>query len=295
MTSARCPKPARSACQVYAELPAQLINSLDHCRGIALMGGGFDRVDVSAATQRGIPICNVQGYCAEDIADYVIQAVLHSLKPLDALDATQRRLPWGLPAIPELRPRPSSCTLHIVGCGRIGAVVARKAEALGMCVTATDTAARASELPGIELVDLQAGLAGADFVSLHCPLTPSTTGLISSPELRTMRPGAVLINTARGALIDEAALAQALNSGRLAGAVLDVVCNEPPDRSSPIFGARNALITPHISYASSDSLAELRRRAVNNALAMLDGRLPSDCVNPSLVDTQLVRPIGVLQ
>lgn len=286
--------------QVYADLPTELIGGLLGCRGIALMGGGFDRVDIATATACGIPVCNVQGYCAEDIADYVIQAILHALRPLDALDATHHNLPWGLPALAELTPRPSSSTLHIVGLGRIGTQVARKARALGMRVTASDQKINAANAAGIEIVDLDSGLAGADFVSLHCPLMPSTTGLISERQLARMRPGAVLINTARGDLIDEGALADALDSGHLGGAVLDVVRDEPPDGDSPIFASPNVIITPHISYATSDSLRELRQRATDNALAMLAGRMPSDCVNPTTREDYSPRsfqlnPIGVQQ
>lgn len=272
--------------QVYADVPAELVDALTHCSGISVMGGGFDRIDMTAARRAGIPVCNVQGYCTEDIAAYVIQAILHSLKPLDALDATRHELGWGLPALAELAPRPTSCTLHVVGLGRIGSATARLARAIGMRVTATDVRAdlpAEAVAPGVELKVLEEGLAGADFVSLHCPLTDRTAGLLGGRQIGLMKSTAVLINTARGGLVDEQALARALERGRLAGAILDVVSNEPGHPDSPLFGAPNVLITPHISYASSDSLRELRRRATANLLDMLGGRIPDDCVNADAI------------
>lgn len=266
--------------QVYAEIPADLISELDRCRGISVMGGGYDRVDVEAATRAGIPVTNVRGYCAEDIADYVIQAMLHHLKPLDRLNAVEHELPWGLPSI-ELRPRLSSSRLHIVGLGDIGRVVARRARHLGVRVTATDP--RGALLDGrrdaVELLPLAQGLAEADFVSLHVPLTPATRGLIGAEQIALMKRSAVIINTARGGLLDEAAVASALGSGRIAGAVLDVLDHEPDHAGSPLLSAPNALITPHISYASADSLDDLRRLFIGQAVSMLSGRTPGNLVN----------------
>lgn len=277
--------------QVYANLPEALIGRLTHCRGVALCGGGYDRVDLDAANRSGIPVCNVHGYCTEDIASYVLQAVLHHLKPLDELDSTRHELSWGLPAI-HLMPRLSSSTLHIVGLGAIGSATALLARAVGMQVTATDPhqSATSTGHHGVSMLPLDEGLRGADFVSLHCPLTASTEGLIGEPELALMKPTATIINTARGGLVDEAALAAALNSGRIAAAILDVLIDEPNHQGSPLLKAPHTLVTPHISYASADSLTELRSRTTHNALAMLDGQIPADCVNASQIHTLLDRP-----
>lgn len=281
--------------QVYAQIPSDLISGLTRCKGIAVMGGGFDRVDMTAAGLARIPVCNVQGYCTEDIASYVVQAILHHLKPLDRLDATRHDLEWGLPALPTLSPRLTSSTLHIVGLGRIGSATARLALAMGMRVTASDPrgATRTeATAPGVAFTDLERGLAEADFISLHCPLTAETVGLIGPHQIDSMKPSAVLINTARGGLVDERALADALIAGRLGGAVLDVVSDEPTHPDSPVFSAPNTLITPHISYASADSLTELRRRATKNLLDMVYGRIPDDCVNAgALARPAVTQPI----
>ena len=282
--------------QVYAQIPADLISGLTRCKGIAVMGGGFDRIDMQAAGSARIPVCNVQGYCTEDIATYVIQAILHHLKPLDRLDATRHDLGWGLPALSTLSPRLTSSTLHIVGLGRIGSATARLALAMGMRVTATDARAAANAeamAPGVEFTDLARGLSGADFISLHCPLTPDTVGLIGPRQIDSMKPSTVLINTARGDLVDERSLADALAANRLGGAVLDVVSDEPTHPDSPVFTSPNTLITPHISYASADSLTELRRRATKNLLDMVDGSIPDDCVNAgALARPAVTQPIG---
>lgn len=266
--------------QVYAPVPAELISELTRCRGISVMGGGYDRVDIDAATRAGITVSNVRQYCAEDIADYVLQAVLHHLKPLDDLDVTNHELPWGLPAV-SLRPRLSSLRLHVVGLGDIGRMVARRARALGMRVSATDprTSGVLARKDGIELLSLAEGLSYADVVSLHVPLSQATRGLISHNELGLMKPGALLVNTARGGLLDEQAVADALNDGRLGGAVLDVLDNEPDHVGSPLLTAANTLITPHVSYASSDSLDDLKRAFIGHAVSMLAGTRPGNSVN----------------
>lgn len=264
--------------QVYATLDANHIAKLRNCRGIAVMGGGFDRIDVAAATAAQIPVTNVQGYCAEDLAQYVITSALNQLKPTVTASPD---VAWGLQAYPTLPERIVGKTLYIVGLGRIGKVVAKRALGIGMRVIAHDPNvddATMSSL-GVEPVSWEDGFLRADIVSIHVNLTAETQHLIGKRELSLMSSHTVLINTARGALIDESALVTALAKGWISHAALDVVDVEPPTFAEPIFQAPRATITPHVSYLSADSISELRSRSTTNLLHMLQGSVPADCVN----------------
>ncbi len=157
-----------------------------------------------------------------------------------------------------------------------------KREALGMRVVATSRSRRES-LPGIEWRDLDALLAESDYVSLHVPSTPATRHLIGAAQLARMKPTAYLINTARGALVDEAALAEALSAGRLAGAGLDVQQQEPPDLSQPLFNDPRVIVTPHAAFVSQESLLNLRFRAARQVADRSQGRVPENVVNPSVL------------
>ena len=267
--------------QIYAQLPATVIDQLRNCRGIAVMGGGFDRVDVSAAAARSIPVTNVQGYCAEDIAQYVLTAVLNDAKPHVGAIGPEGPRPWGLLAYPQLPHRVAGRTLLVVGYGRIGRTVARRAVGIGLHVIAVDphvgVAAMAAD--GVEKVEWDQGFARADVVSLHCSLGVDTRGIIGEREFALMPDHALLVNTSRGAVIDEGALVRALEEGDIRAALLDVVTQEPPRFDEEIFGAPHASITPHVSYLSYESITELRTRCVRNALAMYAGEIPEDCVN----------------
>jgi Lactate dehydrogenase and related dehydrogenases len=267
--------------QIYAELPATVIDQLTHCRGIAVMGGGFDRVDVSAAAARSIPVTNVQGYCAEDIAQYVLTTILNDAKPQVGAVGPDGPRPWGLLAYPQLPHRVAGRTLLVVGYGRIGRTVARRAVGIGLHVIALDPHVGAAEMAGegVEKVDWDEGFSRADVVSLHCNLGVGTRGLIGEREFALMPDHALLVNTSRGAVIDEGALARALDEGVIRAAVLDVVTHEPPRYDEEIFEAPHASITPHVSYLSYESITELRTRCVRNALAMYAGEIPEDCVN----------------
>lgn len=272
--------------QIYADLPAEVIDQLDNCRGIAVMGGGFDRVDVAAAARRGIPVTNVQGYCAEDIAQYVLTAILLDAKtPVTAVAEDGRPRPWGLQAYPTLPTRVAGRALLVVGYGRIGRTVGARARGIGMQVLATDphVDAQAMAADGVEKVEWDQGFSRADVVSLHCNLGPGTRGVVGAREFALMADHALLINTSRGAVIDEDALVAALQAGDIRAAVLDVVTAEPPTHREPIFHTPHVTLTPHVSYVSYESITELRTRCVRNALAMYAGQVPTDCVNADLL------------
>lgn len=267
--------------QVYAQIPASTIQRLQNCKGIAVLGGGYDRIDTAAAREKGIGVTNVQGYCAEDLADYVLAAVFHFYKGLTEYQSKLQNGAWGAQAVEQLPRRISQSTLLIVGCGRIGLTVAKRCQSLGMKIIGYDPDRDTAFLneQGVEKVSLEEGLRLADYVSVNVRLDESTTGLLGEREFSLMKKGAYLINTARGAVLKEDELIRALETGVIAGAVLDVITHEPPREHEPIFSAPNCIVTPHVSYISQESFEELRGRAAWNAIKMLRGEQPADLVN----------------
>lgn len=267
--------------QIYAPLPAGVIHRLTRCKGIAVYGGGYDRVDIQAAREMGIKVTNVQGYCAEDLADYVIAAIYNHNKDLTSYREDVTNGVWGAPAAKHNYHRVSASTLLIIGCGTIGRTLAGKAKALGMRVLGSDPhiPAELAEAAGIELVSLEDGLAQADYISCHVKLTEQTVGIIGEREFSLMKPNAYFINTARGKLLDEAALIKACESGQIAGACVDVIAEEPATGKEPILTCDKILVTPHISYISQESFRTLKERTVENAITMYEGGEPKDWVN----------------
>ena len=267
--------------QVYAPVPRSTIERLECCKGIALFGGGYDRVDVGAAAERGIPVTNVHGYCKEDLADYVLAAIFRWNKPQGGYAPLIASGVWGAQAIAEPPHRISACTLLVVGCGRIGSTVAARAGALGMRVIGYDPHRDEDKLAsrGIEKVDLHDGLRQADVVSVNARLCEETAGLLGEAEFACCKPGSLLVNTARGRILDEDALIRAVKAGRPSSAVLDVIGDEPPKGDEAILHCPGITVTPHVSYISVESFRELRERTVRNGTDMVEGRRPDDVVN----------------
>ena len=251
-------------------LSAELLEQAPGLRGIAVLATGHDIVDGAAARRLGIPVCNVPEYGTASVAQAVFALLLELTNHTGSLAAGVRdgrwsECPdfcyWDAP-LQEL----AGLTFGIVGHGRIGAAVARIARAFGMTVLSH------RRTPGPGNVDLDTLLATSDVVSLHCPLTPETRGLINAERLARMKPGAILINTGRGPLIDEAALAEALASGHLGGAGLDVLSVEPPAADHPLLRAPNCLITPHVAWASRAARERLITATAANVAALLKGQ-----------------------
>lgn len=257
-------------------LSAEQLAQAPRLRGIAVLATGHDIVDGAAARQRGLPLCNVPEYGTASVAQAVFALLLELTNHTGSLAAGVRQGRWS--ACPDFcywdAPLIELAGLRfgVVGHGRIGAAVARIARAFGMEVLSH----RRSPGPGD--VDLDTLLAASDVVSLHCPLTPQTRGLIDADRLARMKPGALLINTGRGPLIEEDALAAALASGRLGGAGLDVLSVEPPAADNPLLHAPNCLITPHVAWASRAARERLIAASAANVAAILAGR-PQHVVN----------------
>ena len=258
-------------------LTREQINRLPKLKYIGVLATGYNIVDVAAARERGVPVTNVPTYGTRSVAQMTFALLLeltqhvgHHAQTVD--EGRWARSPdfcyWDYPLM-EL----DGLTMGIVGFGRIGRTVADLAVAFGMKVLAHSRTIPQKKLQNIDFVDLARLFRTADVVSLHCPLTTETKHLVNAERLSSMKPTAFLLNTSRGPLIDESALAKALNSDQIAGAAVDVLEAEPPRADNPLFTAKNCLITPHIAWATRSARARLMATAVANAKAFLDGKL----------------------
>jgi D-3-phosphoglycerate dehydrogenase len=235
---------------------AELIDRLPELRAIGTASVGFDHIDLEAAEARGVVVVSVPDYCTEEVADHTLALLLALLRGVVTLDRDVARGGWNAKAAGGLRTI-RGLRAGIVGLGRIGGAVATRLLALGAEVWAHDVLPVARD--GVRLVSLDALLAECDAVTLHVPLTGETRGLIGQAELAAMRPGALLVNTSRGAVVDDGAVLAALRSGRLAGAALDVLSREPPPAAPQ---APNLVVTPHAAYYSEASEERAYRLAV---------------------------------
>ncbi|MCE5277568.1 MAG: D-2-hydroxyacid dehydrogenase [Planctomycetaceae bacterium] len=255
-------------------LPAGVIEQLPLARYIGLLSTGTDAVDVAAAAAGGIVVCNVPAYSTQSVAEMVFAHLLnltfHAAEHALGVRAGQwaRNSDFCYSDFPlvELAGK----TMGLVGFGQIGRAVARIALAMRMNVLVHTL--RASEAAGVTFVELDRIFADSDVVSLHCPLTDHTRRLVDARRLGMMKPTAFLINTSRGGVVDEPALAAALNAGRIAGAGLDVLSIEPPRESNVLIEAKNCYITPHIAWATKEARQRLINVVVENVRAFLAGK-----------------------
>jgi glycerate dehydrogenase len=249
------------------------IVALPKLRYIGVLATGYNVVDIAAAKEKGIVVTNVPGYGTPSVAQAVLALLLELTNHVGHHAQTVREGRWSKcedfcywdGTLVELEGR----TLGILGYGTIGERVAKIALALGMRVLANRRSWKEKPLPGVEPATQEEVFAQSDVLSLHCPLTDETKHLIRSETIAKMKPSAFLINTARGPLVQEQDLADALNNGRLAGAGLDVLSTEPPKAGNPLFTAKNCLITPHIAWASKEARARLIEVATGNVKAFL--------------------------
>jgi glycerate dehydrogenase len=264
-------------------LSREVIEQLPRLSYVGILATGYNIVDVDAARERGIPVTNVPTYGTQSVAQMVFAHLLNLTQHVGhhagtvaqgRWTARQDFCYWDYPLV-EL----AGLTMGIVGLGRIGRATAQLAVAFGMKILAADPVPPLDIPQSVEIVELDTVFRQSDVVSLHCPLTPQTHHLVDHRRLGQMKPSALLINTSRGPLVDEQALADALNSGRIAGAGLDVLSTEPPPPDNPLLGAKNCFITPHIAWATQAARERLLRTVVENLRAFLAG-WPQNVVNP---------------
>ena len=256
-------------------LDGKTIGALPDLKYIGVLATGFNIVDVPAARARGITVTNVPSYATSSVAQSVFAHLFTMTHRMDHHTAAVRQGRWTSAKDFSFFDYPlievSGRVMGIVGYGRIGKAVANVALAFGMKVVASENSPGGRAPAGVDLVSLDKVFGKSDVVSLHCPLTPSTTGLVNRDRLSLMKRDAYLINTSRGPLVDEQALADALNQGRIAGAGLDVLSVEPPPPGNPLLSARNCFITPHFAWATTAARARLMHEAVENVRAYLAG------------------------
>jgi D-3-phosphoglycerate dehydrogenase len=265
----------------------RIIEHLDKCRVIAAVSIGTDHIDVNACTQRGIVIANLGGVYTDEVADHTMALLLACSRKITAFDQCIRagrwQDQWALrPGVPRLR----NMTLGLLAFGRIARAVAKRADSFGMRVLAYDPLLEDNVFQehGVERTELDDLLAKADVLSIHLPLTDRTRGMVNARALRLLKPGAILINTARGAIVDQVALVQALQEGRIASAGIDVFETEPVDENHPLVKLQNVVLTPHVGAVSDASAEELRIRPVAQVVRVLQGLPPHPeaFVNPEV-------------
>ena len=258
------------------KLQRQQLAELPRLRYIGVIATGYNVVDAAAARERGIVVCNVPEYATLNVVQAVfallLELTLHTGHHAETVrdgkwSACKDFAYWDFPLIglPGL-------TLGLVGYGRIGRAVGRAARAFGMNVIASRRRQNRGEEDGVRFVELDRLFSVSDVASLHCPLTPETDKLVNAARLERMKHTAYVINTARGGVVDEAALAEALNQERIAGAGLDVLSVEPPPPDNPLLKAKNCIITPHIGWATRDARIRLLQVAADNLRAWQSGR-----------------------
>jgi D-3-phosphoglycerate dehydrogenase len=262
-------------------LDARRIEMLTRCRIIAHYGTGTDRLDVAAATRRGIWVTNGPRYAIDEVSSHAVGLLLAVARKLVAADRAVREGRWHIAPLVPVR-RIGGRRLGLLGFGNIARATARKAQALGLEVVAFDLYVTPSvfSAEGVTQVNLSTCLGTSDFLSVHLPLTPETRGMLSRDAFAKMKPGAILINTSRGGVIDEPALLDALRSGRLAGAGLDVFAQEPLPVDHPLLQLPNVTVTGHVAFYSEESIEQMQRDAAEQVVSALQGMPPPFLVNP---------------
>jgi D-3-phosphoglycerate dehydrogenase / 2-oxoglutarate reductase len=272
---------------VSVALPSAVIERLGRCRVISRLGTGTDKIDVAAATRAGILVTNVPLFCVEEQADHTMALLLAVARKLPQMARAMAAGAWtDARRRAQTNQRLAGQTLGLVGFGNSAQLTAQRARGFGMRVLGTrrnlQAARAAAARLGVELVDLDTLLAESDYVSLHLPLGAETYHMIDEAAIRKMKPGAALINTSRGALVDEQALVRALRDGRLSGAGIDTfeqinVFSEderPPDH--PLLGLENVVLTPHVAAQSVQATQDVAIGGVENVVAVLEGRWPPE-------------------
>lgn len=260
----------------------EIIDCLPKLKFIALMSTGYNIVDYIYLKEKGIPVSNIPSYSTDAVAQLVMSFILELAMNVSLHSESVKNGEWSecsdfcywKSPLTELAGK----TLGIFGLGKIGKAVAERAKAFGMNVVAYTPRKHGNEPDFIKLVSLDEMLNLADIISMHCPLTPETEGVVNKDFISRMKDGAYFINTSRGTVVDEAALAEALNSGKLGGAGLDVLSTEPPKKDNPLLAAKNCFITPHIAWASFETRKRLVSILYNNIQAFIDGK-PQNVIN----------------
>lgn len=268
----------------WKKVPAPVVDAAVRCLHISRYGVGLDNIAVARATEQGIVVTNVPDFCVEEVSDHAMALLLACARRVVAFDRATSRGDWdnkGQGTLPRLRGQ----TLGLIGFGNSARALLPKARGFGLRIIAYTPRLTADALaaPDVATQDLDFLLQEADYISIHAPLTAATHHLFNARAFRFMKPTAYLINTARGAIIDEVALVTALDKGWLAGAALDVLSQEPPAPNHPLLHRTDVIVTPHAAFYSSTATIELARKAAQQVAQTLRGETPRHIINPQVL------------
>ncbi len=273
----------------YAKITADMIRQMKRCRIISRFGIGVDNVDIPVASEIGMVVTKVPDYCIDEVSDHAMALMLALVRKVAFANARVQGERWEMLSVVPIH-RLRGTVLGLVGFGRIPQLVAPKAKAFGLEVVAFDPYIPDDFMKsaGVQKVEFDELLRRSDYISIHTPLAPETQHLFNADAFRQMKPTAYLVNTARGPIVDEKALSEALDNKQLAGAALDVVEKEPPS-NSPLLGRDNVILTPHTGFYSEESLLELQTKAAEEVVRVLSGQAPRNPVNPEVVKAARAR------
>lgn len=265
-------KDADAILVTYAKITRDIIGQLTKCKAIGRFGLGVDNIDLVAAKEKGILVNYVPDYCIREVSDHAMAMLLALIRKIPFSNKLVQSGRWEMPAVVPIR-RLEGTTLGLLGFGHIPRLVAPKAQAFGMKVIAYDPYIKPEQFKAlnVEGVDLDTLLKNSDYISVHAPLLPTTRGMLNAAAFSKMKKGVLIVNTARGPLIDEAALVAALDSGQVGGAGLDVVAAEPLAKDSPLLGRDNVILSPHTGFYSIEALNELQTKCAADVARVLSG------------------------
>jgi D-3-phosphoglycerate dehydrogenase len=273
----------------WLQVNRAVLDAAPACLTVARYGVGVDNVDVEHASELGIVVTNVPDFCTDEVAEHALALILALTRHIVPFARQTAGGGWDNVASGPIR-RLRSQTLGLVGYGNLARALAQRAQGVGMRVIAySRSTSPGSESDGVEMCTLDDLLARADVVSIHVPLTEQTRGMIGAAQIAAMKPSAILINTARGAVVDSAALASALAQGQLAGAGLDVLPTEPPDRADPLLAMEQVIVTPHAAAFSVESTIAVQQGAARGVADVLGGRIPANVVNAEVLTSPRLR------
>jgi D-3-phosphoglycerate dehydrogenase len=268
----------------WKRVPHEALAAAEKCLVVARYGVGLDNIPVEYATELGILVANVPDFCLDEVSDHAMALLLACARHVVDFVELTRDGRWSLdPGRSMARLRGQ--TLGLVGYGNIARALVPKAQAFGLEILVYTPRLQRGRQPdgSVSVATLEELLSRSDYVSIHAPATPETQGLIGQRAFATMKPSAFLINTSRGALVDEVALVEALDQGQLAGAALDVLSNEPAPADHPLLQRVDVLVTPHASFYSTNAIAELQEKTANNVAAVFRGEVPATTINPEVL------------
>jgi len=266
-------------CQ-YAPFTAKVINALEKCRIISRYGVGVDNIDVKTATEKGIMVAYVPDYCVEEVSNHAIAMIMNFARQVSLFDRSTRKKDWDV-MIAKPVFRLSEQTIGIIGLGRIGSAVAKKLEKFNVEILAYDPYLK-NVIENVRIVGFQELIEKSDYITIHTPLNEETKHIFTQKIFKQMKKSAYLINTARGGMIDQEALFEALKNKEIEGAALDVLENEPPDWSK-IPQLENLILTPHAAFYSESSFKELKKRTAQAVVDVLQGKSISNLFNPEVL------------